>query len=88
MDEVKGAKRKQNLIEHAENARVSKQLATVQRDVAGRLRHRRRGGREPDRSRVREVFREYELRDPLRRLEEALGDPDVAAPRARRRGER
>ncbi|HEY4897867.1 MAG TPA: DNA polymerase, partial [Solirubrobacteraceae bacterium] len=27
-----------------------------------------------------EVFREYELRDPLRRLEEALSDPDVAAP--------
>ena len=36
--------------------------------------------REPDRARVREVFRRYELRDPLRRLEEALGDPDVAAP--------
>ena len=30
--------------------------------------------REPDRSRLREVFREYELRDPLRRLEEALGE--------------
>ena len=29
---------------------------------------------------MREVFREYELRDPLRRLEEALGDPEVAAP--------
>jgi DNA polymerase-1 len=26
------------------------------------------------------VFREYELRDPLRRLEEALGDPEIAAP--------
>ena len=36
--------------------------------------------REPDRSRLREVFREYELRDPLRRLEEALGDPELAAP--------
>src|SRR6185437_5501439 len=36
--------------------------------------------REPDRSRGREVFREYELRDPLRRLEEALGDPELAAP--------
>ncbi len=35
-----------------------------------------RPAREPDRSRVREVFREYELRDPLRRLEEALGDPE------------
>ena len=27
----------------------------------------------PDRSRLREVFREFELRDPLRRIEEALG---------------
>ena len=34
----------------------------------------------PDRSRLREVFREFELRDPLRRLEEALGEED-AAPR-------
>ena len=43
----------------------------------------RRGGRdrprgdasphEPDRSRLREMFREFELREPLRRLEEALG---------------
>jgi DNA polymerase-1 len=80
VDDVKGAKRKQNLIEHAENARVSKRLATVQRDVAVEFDVAAEAVREPDRSRVREVFREYELRDPLRRLEEALGDPDVAAP--------
>jgi DNA polymerase-1 len=80
IDEVKGAKRKQNLIEHAEDARVSKRLATVQRDVAVEFDVAAEAIREPDRSRVREVFREYELRDPLRRLEEALGDPDVAAP--------
>ena len=35
---------------------------------------------EPDRSRLREVFREFELRDPLRRLEEALGEGEEAAP--------
>jgi DNA polymerase I len=80
IDEVKGAKRKQNLIEHAENARVSKRLATVQRDVAVEFDIAAEAVREPDRSRVREVFRQYELRDPLRRLEDALGDPDVAAP--------
>ena len=40
-------------------------------------------GREPDRSRLREVFREFELRDPLRRLEEALGSAEAAAPAAR-----
>src|SRR6202161_4598408 len=33
IDDIKGAKRKENLIAHAENARVSKRLATVQRDV-------------------------------------------------------
>jgi DNA polymerase I len=80
IDEIKGAKRKENLVEHAENARISKQLATVQRDVAVDFDIAAESVREPDRSRVREVFREYELRDPLRRLEEALGDPDLAAP--------
>jgi DNA polymerase-1 len=80
VDEVSGAKRKQNLIEHAEDALVSKRLATVQRDVDVDLDVALEAAREPDRSRVREVFREYELRDPLRRLEEALGDPELAAP--------
>ncbi|HEY1451001.1 MAG TPA: DNA polymerase I [Solirubrobacteraceae bacterium] len=80
VDDIKGTKRKENLREHAENARISKQLATVQRDVAVEFDIAAESTREPDRSRVREVFREYELRDPLRRLEEALGDPDVAAP--------
>ncbi len=80
IDEIKGAKRKQNLVEHTENARVSKSLATVQRDVDVDVDISLEATQEPDRSRVREFFREYELRDPLRRLEEALGDPDVAAP--------
>jgi DNA polymerase I len=80
VDEIKGAKRKENLRDHAEAARVSKRLATVQRDVDVEFDVAAEHVREPDRSRVREVFREYELRDPLRRLEEALGDPDVAAP--------
>ncbi len=80
VDEIKGAKRKENLIAHAEDARISKRLATVQRDVAVDFDVAAESTREPDRSRVREVFREYELRDPLRRLEEALGDPEVAAP--------
>jgi DNA polymerase I len=80
VDQVKGAKRKENLIEHAGDARMSKQLATVQRDLDVDLDVALEAGREPDRSRVREVFREFELRDPLRRLEEALGDPDEAAP--------
>jgi DNA polymerase-1 len=78
--DIKGAKRKQNLLDYAEDARVSKSLATVQRDVAVDFDMSAEAAREPDRARVREVFREYELRDPLRRLEEALGDPEAAAP--------
>jgi DNA polymerase-1 len=80
VEDISGAKRKQNLLDHAEDARVSKQLATVQRDVEVEFDIAAEAAREPDRSRVREVFREYELRDPLRRLEEALGDPEIAAP--------
>ncbi len=80
VDEISGAKRKQNLVEHADNARVSKQLATIQRDVPVEMAPLEEIAGEPDRSRLREVFREFELRDPLRRLEEALGEGDAAAP--------
>jgi DNA polymerase-1 len=80
VDEISGAKRKQNLIEHAEAARISRQLATIQRDVPVETAPLEELAREPDRSRLREVFREFELRDPLRRLEEALGEGDAAAP--------
>jgi DNA polymerase I len=81
VEEISGPKRKQNLLAHAEDARVSKSLATVRRDVDVDFDIVAEAVREPDRSRVREMFRRYELRDPLRRLEEALGDPEVAAPR-------
>jgi len=80
VDQISGPKRKQNLVEHAEDARMSRELATVKRDLEVDVDIALEAAREPDRSRVREVFREYELRDPLRRLEEALGDPDMAAP--------
>jgi DNA polymerase-1 len=80
IEDIKGAKRKQNLLEHADDARVSKRLATVRRDLEVDLDIVAEAAREPDRSSVREVFRRYELRDPLRRLEEALGDPELAAP--------
>jgi len=73
VDEISGAKRKQNLIEHADDARMSKQLATMVRDVPGvDLDLEAELSRVPDRSGVRPVFRDWELRDPLRRLEEAL----------------
>jgi DNA polymerase-1 len=80
VDDISGAKRKQNLIEHAEDARLSKQLATAKRDIPLDFDLATYVAAEPDRSRLRDVFREYELRDPLRRLEEALGSADAAAP--------
>src|ERR1700726_4128172 len=78
--EISGAKRKENLLANADAARVSKELATVRRDVEVEVDVAREALREPDRARLRDVFRAYELRDPLRRLEEALGDSELAAP--------
>jgi DNA polymerase-1 len=76
--EIGGPKRRQNLIDHAEDARMSKQLATVKRDLPVEFDLKNEAAREPERSRLREVFRRYELRDPLRRLEEALGEAELA----------
>ena len=83
IDKVSGAKRKENLSNHAEDARISKKLATAIREIETDVDLDACIAREPDRSRLREVFREFELRDPLRRLEEALGDEEEAAPRER-----
>jgi DNA polymerase I len=80
IDEISGAKRKQNLTEHADDARVSKQLATAKRDIPVELDLKAFAATAPDRSKLRDVFREFELREPLRRLEEALGSADAAAP--------
>ncbi len=81
VDDISGAKRKENLVNHAADARISRQLATIQCDVPGvEIPAWAEVAREPDRSRLREVFREFELRDPLRRLEEFMGDGDAAAP--------
>jgi DNA polymerase I len=80
IDQISGAKRKENLINHADDARVSKQLATAKRDIPVDLDVTSFVSADPDRSRLRDVFREFELRDPLRRLEEALGSADAAAP--------
>ena len=82
IDSISGAKRKENLTEHAEDARISKQLATAQREIEVGVNLDECIAREPDRSRLREVFREFELRAPLERLEEALGS-DEAAPEER-----
>ena len=76
--DIGGPKRKQSLIDHAEDARLSKSLATVKRDLPVDFDLKTEAAREPDRSQLREVFRRWELRDPLRRLEEALGEVELA----------
>ena len=87
IDEISGAKRKENLTTHAEAARISKMLATAQRDVPVDLDLDAEARPRARPRRLREVFREFELRDPLRRLEEAFGE-DAAAPAPPRRAAR
>ncbi|HEV2999059.1 MAG TPA: DNA polymerase, partial [Solirubrobacteraceae bacterium] len=79
VDEINGPKRRESLIEQAQAARISKELAAVRRDVELGFDPLAEVAHEPDRSRLREFFREYELRDPLRRLEEALEDAGAAS---------
>ncbi|MGH2913665.1 MAG: DNA polymerase I [Solirubrobacteraceae bacterium] len=81
VDQISGAKRKQNLSEHAEAARLSKLLATAKRDIPlDGIDLAQLVSTPPDRSQLRDTFREFELREPLRRLEEALGSAEAAAP--------
>jgi DNA polymerase I len=80
IDDISGAKRKENLTAHADNARVSKVLATIKTDVPVEVDPVAEAAHEPDRSKLRQVFREFELRAPLARLEEAFGEGDAAAP--------
>ncbi len=82
VDEISGAKRQQNLREHADLARISRELAILHRDIDAGIDVAEVAGAEPDRSRLREMFMRFELREPLRRLEEALGE-EAAAPRVR-----
>jgi DNA polymerase I len=78
VDEISGARRKENLTNHADDARLSKQLATIMRDVPVEIDPAHEAAREPDRSKLREVFRQFELRAPLARLEDALAADDQA----------
>jgi DNA polymerase I len=72
VEEISGAKRKQNLVEHADDARMSKQLATLQYDIETGVDLAAAMDSEPDRASLRDFMREFELRAVLERLEEAL----------------
>src|ERR687897_1524442 len=73
IEKISGAKRKENLANHAEDARISKQLATAVTGIDVELDLDELMAAEMDRSRLREVAREFELRVILQRLEEELG---------------
>ena len=78
VEEISGAKRKQNLVEHADDARMSKQLATLQYEIDTGVDLAAAMASEPDRGALRDFMREFELRAVMERLEEAL--PDGAVP--------
>jgi len=74
IDEISGPKRKQNLTTHADDARVSKALATLTDDVEVPIDVRQCVRSDPDRSRLREVAAEFELRAVMQRLDEEWGE--------------
>jgi DNA polymerase-1 len=77
VDKISGPKRKQNLTEHAEDARISKQLATMQQDIDTGVDLEAVMRRPADRGRLREMGREFELRQVMKRLEEGLPEGEV-----------
>ncbi len=74
VDKVSGAKRKQNLTEFAEDARISKKLATMEYDIETGISLDELMSTEPDRSGLRAFMHDFELRAALKRLEEALAE--------------
>jgi DNA polymerase-1 len=77
VEEISGAKRKQNLIEHADDARMSKELATLQDEIETGVDLAAAMASEPDRGALRDFMREFELRAVMERLEEALPEGDA-----------
>lgn len=82
IDKISGAKRKENLTNHADDARMSRELATLKRDVEvpgyvleDLMKEKLRVDT------ARECLRRYDLREPLRRLEKAAEnwDPSLLA---------
>ncbi|MBN9623315.1 MAG: DNA polymerase I, partial [Actinobacteria bacterium] len=77
VDEISGAKRKENLTNHADDARMSKELATLQYDIETGVDLQGALETEPDRGALRDFMREFELRAVMERLEEALPEGDA-----------
>src|SRR3954452_23352637 len=77
VEEISGAKRKENLVNHAEDDRMSKALATLQYEIETGVDLAAAMESEPNRGALREFMREFELRAVLERLEEALPEGEA-----------
>ncbi len=75
VDEISGAKRKENLTNHADDARISKQLATMKLDVEVPDDLLEREDTAPDLTKLRDFAAEFELRAVIQRLEEEYKGP-------------
>jgi DNA polymerase I len=80
LDRVSGDKRRETLRQYAEQARRSKELATVRRDLPVACDPSDLVIAPPDRSRLKEMFRQFEFRNLLRRVDE-LDEALPSAPR-------
>jgi DNA polymerase-1 len=72
--------RQKNILEHAEQARVSKQLATMRRDLEIDCDPTQLVLSPPDRTQLKEMFRQYEFRNLLNRVDELDAALPAAAP--------
>ena len=70
VDSVPGDKRRQTLIEHREDAERSKLLATIERDLPLDVDLDKALADPPDRATMGELFRRFEFRALLRRVDE------------------
>jgi DNA polymerase I len=70
VDSVPGEKRRQTLIEHREAAEQSKLLATIERDLPLDVDLAKALADPPDRATMGELFRRFEFRGLLRRIDE------------------
>ena len=80
IDEVSGAKRKETLRLYAEQARQSKLLATMRRDLEIDCDPAELVRGQPDRSALKEMFRRFEFRNLLQRVDELDSALPAAAP--------
>jgi DNA polymerase-1 len=80
IDNISGAKRKENLTENADLARISRDLATMHRDIeVPDLVLEDVFGLRIDAKALRDVLRENDLREPLRRVEKLFQEHEYAA---------